>query len=86
VASHLKFRQHHSLNFPLLSDPGKKVLKEYEAYGYKNLYGVLTRGVIRSTYVIDSEGKVKKRWLGVKAKGHVDKVLDYLLTEGKSRS
>lgn len=83
AASHLKFRKHHSLNFPLLSDRDKKVLKDYEAYGYKNLYGVLTRGVIRSTYVIDPEGKVKKRWLGVRAKGHVDKVLEYLLEEGK---
>jgi len=84
IASHQKFRQKHSLNFPLLSDPDKKVLKEYEAYGDKSLYGILTRGVIRSTYVIDPEGTVKKRWIGVKAKGHVDKVLEYLLAAGKS--
>jgi peroxiredoxin Q/BCP len=86
VASHLKFRMRHGLNFPLLSDPEKKVMKEYDAYGDKSLTGVLTRGVIRSTYVIDPEGKVKKRWIGVKAKGHVDKVLEYLLGAGKPAS
>jgi peroxiredoxin Q/BCP len=86
VASHQRFRLKHGLNFPLLSDPDKKVMQEYDAYGDKSLYGILTRGVIRSTYVIDAEGKVKKRWIGVRAKGHVDKVLEYLLAERNSVS
>jgi peroxiredoxin Q/BCP len=79
IASHKKFQAKHQLNFPLLSDPGKKVLGAYEAYGDKSLYGLLTRGVIRSTYLVDAEGRIIKKWIGVKAKGHVDTVLEFLL-------
>lgn len=86
VASHRKFHQNHSLNFPLLSDPEKIVLSHYGAYGEKTLYGKKTIGVLRSTYLIDPQGKVKERWLNVKAKGHVDEVLQYLLGEGAAKS
>jgi peroxiredoxin Q/BCP len=79
VASHRKFREKHHLNFPLLSDPEKKVLLDYEAFGKKTLYGILTHGVIRSTYVIDPDGTIRKKWIKVKARGHVDEVLAFLL-------
>ena len=85
VASHRKFREKHNLNFPLLSDPEKIVLRHYGAYGEKTMYGKTTIGVLRSTYLIDPEGKVKKIWHNVKAKGHVADVLQYLLGEGSAK-
>ena len=78
VASHMKFREKHDLNFPLLSDPDRKVLKAYGAWGEKKLYGKITLGVIRTTCIIDSSGTVRKVWTNVKVKGHVDEVLAQL--------
>jgi thioredoxin-dependent peroxiredoxin len=66
-----KFRDKESINFPLLSDPSRTVHEAYGAYGEKKLYGKTTVGVIRSTFVIDAEGKVEKAMYGVKATGHV---------------
>jgi thioredoxin-dependent peroxiredoxin len=86
VASHYKFKENHGLNFPLLGDPEKNVLKLYDAYGEKTLYGKITTGVLRSSYLIDSQGQVKKKRLNVKAKGHVDEILQYLLREGPAKS
>jgi len=86
VASHRKFHENHNLNFPLLSDPEKIVLGHYGAYGEKTMYGKTTIGVLRSTYLIDPQGKVKKKWLNVHAKGHVDDVLRFLLGESSAKS
>ncbi len=66
-----KFRDRDGLSFPLLSDPGLEVLKAYGAYGEKMLYGKTTVGVIRSTFVIDAQGKIERAYYGVKATGHV---------------
>ena len=66
-----KFRERDGLNFPLLSDPQHAVLKAYGAYGEKMLYGKKTVGVIRSTFVIDPDGKIERAQYGVKATGHV---------------
>jgi thioredoxin-dependent peroxiredoxin len=66
-----KFRDRVGLTFPLLSDPDHEVLKAYGAYGEKKLYGKTTVGVIRSTFVIDADGKVSRAMYGVKATGHV---------------
>jgi thioredoxin-dependent peroxiredoxin len=66
-----KFRERDGLNFPLLSDPQHAVLEAYGAYGEKMLYGKKTVGVIRSTFVIDPDGKIEKAQYGVKATGHV---------------
>jgi thioredoxin-dependent peroxiredoxin len=66
-----RFRDKESLTFPLLSDPDRAVLQAYGAYGEKKLYGKTTVGVIRSTFVIDADGKVEKALYGVKATGHV---------------
>jgi peroxiredoxin Q/BCP len=78
VSSHKKFQEKHGLNFPLLSDPEKEVLKYFGAYGEKKMYGKLSMGVIRSTFLISPEGKVKKIWRNVKAKGHVETIMKYL--------
>ena len=66
-----KFRDKEGLNFPLLSDPDRTTLQAYGAYGEKKLYGKTTVGVIRSTFVVDADGKISKALYGVKATGHV---------------
>ena len=66
-----KFRDKESLNFPLLADADRKVLEAYGAYGEKKLYGKTMVGVIRSTFVIDADGKIEQALYGVKATGHV---------------
>jgi peroxiredoxin Q/BCP len=66
-----KFRDKEGLTFPLLSDSDRSVMQAYGAYGEKKLYGKVTVGVIRSTFVIDADGKIEKAQYGVKATGHV---------------
>jgi len=66
-----KFRDRDHLNFPLLSDPDHKVEQAYGAYGQKTLYGKTTIGVIRSTFVVDEQGKIARAYYNVKATGHV---------------
>ena len=68
------FRERDSLGFPLLSDPDRRVLAAYGAFGEKKLYGRTVQGVIRSTFVIDEEGKVEVAHYNVKATGHVAKL------------
>ena len=70
-----KFRDKEGLTFPLLSDPDHAVLQAYGAYGEKVLYGKKTVGVIRSTFVIDPEGAIERAMYGVKATGHVARLL-----------
>jgi len=74
-----KFRDKESLTFPLLSDPDHAVEQAYGAYGEKMMYGKKTVGVIRSTFVVDAEGKVAQALYGVKATGHVDRLLRDLI-------
>jgi peroxiredoxin Q/BCP len=62
------------------------VLKLYDAYGEKRMYWRTTTGVLRSTYLIDPQGKIKKKWHNVHAKGHVDDVLQYILGERPAKS
>ncbi len=69
-----EFRDLENLDFPLLSDPGKDVLTSYGAFGEKKLYGKVVVGVIRSTFVIDPEGRIENAWYNVRAKGHVAKL------------
>lgn len=66
-----KFAEKEGLTFPLLSDPDRKVLEAYGAYGEKMMYGKKSVGVIRSTFVIGADGRVEKAYYGVKATGHV---------------
>lgn len=67
----VKFRERDKLTFPLLSDPERAVLQAYAAYGEKKLYGKVTVGVIRSTFLIDEEGRIEKAYYNVRATGHV---------------
>jgi peroxiredoxin Q/BCP len=69
-----RFREQESLAITLLSDPDKQVLTAYGAYGPKKLYGKDVVGVIRSTFVLDAEGRVEKAAYNVKATGHVAKL------------
>jgi peroxiredoxin Q/BCP len=79
AASHEKFSKKYKLPFTLLSDPDKKVMKKYGAFGPKMMYGKKTTGVIRSTVWIGPDGKVKKHWTRVaKAADHPDQVLETL--------
>jgi thioredoxin-dependent peroxiredoxin len=66
-----KFRDAEQLTFPLLSDPDRTVLDAYAAYGEKTLYGKKMQGVIRSTFVVDEDGKIEQALYNVKATGHV---------------
>ncbi len=78
VESHGKFRDKFSLNFPLLADLGHQVAERYGAWREKNMYGKVSMGVQRSTFVIDGEGKVRKVWKKVNVDGHDQQVLDAL--------
>jgi thioredoxin-dependent peroxiredoxin len=66
-----RFRDAEKLTFPLLSDPDRKVLTAYGAYGEKMLYGKKTVGVIRSTFVVGADGRIERAYYAVKATGHV---------------
>jgi thioredoxin-dependent peroxiredoxin len=69
-----KFRDKEGLTFPLLSDADKDVLTTWGAYGEKQMYGKTVTGVIRSTFVIDPEGKIEVAQYNVRATGHVAKL------------
>jgi thioredoxin-dependent peroxiredoxin len=69
-----RFRERDSLTITLLSDPDRSVLTAWGAYGEKKLYGKVVEGVIRSTFVVDEEGKVEHAAYNVKATGHVAKL------------
>lgn len=75
VDSHVKFRDKFKLNFPLLADVGHKVAEKYGAWREKNMYGKITHGIQRSTYIIDADGKVARLWKAVKVDGHDAHVL-----------
>lgn len=77
-ASHQKFIQKHGLNFPLLVDADHAVAEKYGAWGEKKMYGKAFMGLIRSTFLIGGDGKLKKVWPKVKVEGHVKEVLEAL--------
>jgi thioredoxin-dependent peroxiredoxin len=69
-----KFRERDHLTITLLSDPDRSVMQAYRAYGDKQMYGKTVQGVIRSTFVVDEEGKIEAAQYNVKATGHVAKL------------
>jgi peroxiredoxin Q/BCP len=77
-ASHVKFKEKYELPFTLLVDADHKVAEEYGAWGDKTRDGKTTEGLIRSTYVIDAEGTLKKAMPNVKPETHADDVLAVL--------
>lgn len=70
-----KFRDKFHLNFPLASDGDHKTLEAYGAWQEKTLYGKTSMGIVRSTYIIDPQGRVKAVFPRVKVDGHVQQVL-----------
>jgi len=77
VASHEKFRQRFSFPFELLSDPEEKACAIFGVIKMKNMYGKQVRGIERSTFAIDREGRIAREWRGVKVPGHAQVVLDF---------
>ncbi|WP_342318315.1 thioredoxin-dependent thiol peroxidase [Corynebacterium mayonis] len=69
------FRADHDLNITLLSDPDKKVMTAWGAFGEKKNYGKVVQGVIRSTFLVDTDGTIAQSQYNVRAKGHVERIL-----------
>src|SRR2546423_2768693 len=75
AASHVRFKEKYTLPFTLLADPDHAVAEQYGAWGEKKNYGKTYFGIIRSTFVIDTEGNVAKAFPRVDPKTHADKVI-----------
>jgi peroxiredoxin Q/BCP len=71
-----KFKKKYSLKLPLGADISHKMLKDYDAWGEKSLYGRKFIGIIRSTVLIDEKGRVARVWPKVKVDGHAEEVLE----------
>jgi peroxiredoxin Q/BCP len=71
-----KFRDKHSLGIPLVSDEAHEMLEAYGAWGEKSMYGKSFLGILRTTVLIDANGKVAKVWRNVRVDGHADQVLE----------
>ena len=69
------FREKNNLTFPLLADPDKNVLKEWGAFGKKKNYGKIVEGVIRSTFLVGTDGTIELALYNVRATGHVARVI-----------
>lgn len=76
IASHEQFRAKQRFPFDLLSDPDEALCRRFDVIGEKNMYGRKIMGVIRSTFLIDADGKLRHEWRGVRVKGHAQDVLD----------
>lgn len=81
VASHLKFAQKHDLPFILLSDPELQAIQAYGVWQEKKLYGKVSMGVVRSTFIIDEQGHIEKVMPKVKPDTNAAEILDYLAGE-----
>ena len=81
VASHQKFAEKYQLPFILLSDPELTVLKAYDVWKEKKLYGKVSMGVVRSTYLISEEGLIEKVWPKVKPEQNAGEILEWLRKE-----
>ena len=76
LSSHEKFKEKFNFPFELISDPEEKVCKAFDVIKEKSMYGKKYMGIERSTFLVDSKGKLKKEWRKVKVKGHVEEVLN----------
>ncbi|MDX1452234.1 MAG: peroxiredoxin [Oleiphilaceae bacterium] len=75
MRTHENFKAKHEFPFDLISDPDEALCKLFDVIKLKKLYGKEYMGIERSTFLIDSEGVLRKEWRKVKVKGHVDEVL-----------
>jgi peroxiredoxin Q/BCP len=80
LRSHEGFKSKLGLPFELISDPDESLCLMFNVMKMKNMYGKQVRGIERSTFLIDANGKLVKEWRGVKVPGHVDDVLNLLKT------
>ncbi|MGA9990727.1 MAG: peroxiredoxin [Thiobacillaceae bacterium] len=80
VKSHEGFKSKQAFPFELLSDPDETVCEQFGVMKLKNMYGKQVRGVERSTFVFDIDGKLAREWRGVKAPGHASEVLAFVET------
>lgn len=78
LASHERFREKHGLKVDLVSDPSGELCDKFGVVQMKSLYGKKFKGIVRSTFVLDSKGKVLREWTKVKVPGHVAEVLAFL--------
>jgi peroxiredoxin Q/BCP len=78
LASHQRFTEKQSLNFPLICDTDEALCSAFDVIQMKNMYGKKVRGIERSTFIIDPEGIVRACWRKVRVKGHVEAVLEKL--------
>ena len=86
AASHLRFREKFSLPFTLLTDPEREVIERYGAWGEKSALGKTYMGILRSTFLIDPDGRIARTWPKVKADGHPAEVLQALTEERAARA
>ncbi len=73
-----KFRDKYKLNFPLAGDPSHKALEAYGVWQEKQQYGKVSRGIVRTTFIIDTEGTIQHVFPKVKVDGHIQEVLSAL--------
>lgn len=78
LRSHDNFKAKLGLPFELISDPDEAVCTLFDVIAMKTMYGKKVRGIERSTFIIDAEGRIVKEWRGVKVPGHVDEVLELI--------
>ena len=76
LASHDKFKARNDLPFELISDPDEKLCRQFDVIHEKTLYGRKFMGVVRSTFLIGADGKLRAEWRNVKVKGHAAEVLE----------
>jgi peroxiredoxin Q/BCP len=76
IASHEKFKEKQGFKFDLLSDPDENLCRKFDVIHEKSLYGRKFMGVVRSTFLIDADGKLRAEWRKVKVAGHAEEVLE----------
>ncbi len=80
LRSHENFKLKQELPFELISDPEETLCTQFAVVREKKMYGKLVRGIERSTFVIDTQGVLRREWRGIKVPGHAQEVLDYVRT------
>ncbi|HEY4138003.1 MAG TPA: peroxiredoxin [Casimicrobiaceae bacterium] len=80
LKSHEGFKSKMAFPFELISDVDEKLCSQFGVIKMKNMYGKKVRGIERSTFVIDRDGKLAKEWRGVKVPGHAETVLEFVKT------
>ncbi len=78
LRSHDSFRSKLGLPFHLIADTDESVCTQFDVIVMKSMYGKQVRGIERSTFVIDAEGKIVKEWRGIRVAGHVNEVLQFV--------